>query len=296
MILISKTEVIATTEKSFSPKNLVAGGPHRAHIPHCHKRNTPVELPLTKASCNCFLPVNEKKMSDLRKFQPCLPDEEDFQAKEGPENAHIITIDLQHTMLTQKMTRGPAFYLRNNWTYNVGIHDCSMDAEHMLMGGGGGSDKIACFEKYIRNMDIKVEKMVIFSDNFGDQNKNYNIVGLYNYLISTATFIYPISHPISGVTHALRSLPPLPSNHTPIFRSFPVAAGFASPSTKCSNNSRCACGQPQAGCVMKMRCSGGGQCLQPSCSASTYTHLPRYTECCKIACQYFGETFLASRG
>ncbi|KAJ8889759.1 hypothetical protein PR048_009262, partial [Dryococelus australis] len=50
---------------------------HTFHI--AHKRNTPVELLLTKAYSIGFLPMNEKKISDLRKFQPFLPDEEDIQ-------------------------------------------------------------------------------------------------------------------------------------------------------------------------------------------------------------------------
>lgn len=52
-----------------------------------------------------------------------------------------------------------------------------------------GSEEISsCLLKYIACMNIKSERLAIFSDNCGGQNKIYNLVGLYNYLISTKVF------------------------------------------------------------------------------------------------------------
>lgn len=46
------------------------------------------------------------------------------EAKMHPDRLHTITIDLQQTLPTPKLTCGPSFYLRKLWTYNVGIYDC----------------------------------------------------------------------------------------------------------------------------------------------------------------------------
>ncbi|KAJ8884971.1 hypothetical protein PR048_011167 [Dryococelus australis] len=56
------------------------------------------------------------------------------KAKEGPEIVHTVSIDLQQTIPTSKLTCGHAFYLQKIWTYNVDIHDCSMDVGHGMRG------------------------------------------------------------------------------------------------------------------------------------------------------------------
>ncbi|KAJ4437340.1 hypothetical protein ANN_17479 [Periplaneta americana] len=110
-------------------------------------------------------------------------------AKEHPEEVHVISIDLQQTLLTPKLSCGPAFYLRKLWTYNVGIHECGQNVGYMFVWdetvGARESDEIgSCLFKYITSRNIHCQKLVVFSDNCGGQNKNYNIVALYNYLIS----------------------------------------------------------------------------------------------------------------
>lgn len=49
----------------------------------------------------------------------------------NPEDVHVITVDLQQTLPTPKLTVGHAFYCRKLWTYNVGIHNCATDAAYM---------------------------------------------------------------------------------------------------------------------------------------------------------------------
>ncbi|KAJ8874718.1 hypothetical protein PR048_025584 [Dryococelus australis] len=73
---------------------------HMFHI--AHKRNTPVELPLTKGRSNGFVPINEKIISDLRKFQPFLPYKEDVEVFYNDQFAWpIIRTDTstEHEML-----------------------------------------------------------------------------------------------------------------------------------------------------------------------------------------------------
>lgn len=95
------------------------------------------------------------------------------EAKTHPDGLHAITIELQQTIPTPKLTCGPAFYLRKLWTYNVGMHDCSKNQGYMFMwdestAKRGGSEEISsCLLKYIACMNIKSERLAIFSDNCG---------------------------------------------------------------------------------------------------------------------------------
>ncbi|KAJ8881304.1 hypothetical protein PR048_017785 [Dryococelus australis] len=98
------------------------------------------------------------------------------KSKEGPENVHIISTDLQQTMRTPKLTCGHAFYLRKILSHNVGIHSCSTDVGYIFTWEESvakrGSDKIAGYLlKYIRSTDTKTEHLVICSDSCGGKTK-----------------------------------------------------------------------------------------------------------------------------
>lgn len=106
---------------------------------------------------------------------------------------HTISIDLQQTLPTLKLSCGSAFYLRKIWTQNVGIYNCGNDSGYMFLLdesiAARGSDEIgSCLLKYLRCMNIKSKKLFVFSDNCAGQNKNYNFIALYNYLISSGMF------------------------------------------------------------------------------------------------------------
>lgn len=98
---------------------------------------------------------------------------------------HVISIDLQQTLPTPKLSSSIAFYSRILWTYDVGIHDCGQNTGHMLVWdesiAGRGSDEIgSCILKYIKTKGICAKKLVIFSDNCGGQNKNWNIMAIWS--------------------------------------------------------------------------------------------------------------------
>lgn len=139
--------------------------------------------------------ANTKKELHLRRAEAMRAKLKELAAesKENPGDVHTISIDLQQTLPTPKLSCGPAFYLRKVWTYNVGIHDCGRDLGYMFLWdesiAARGSDEIgSCLLKYVRSMNIQSKKLIIFSDNCAGQNKNYNLVALYNYMISTGMF------------------------------------------------------------------------------------------------------------
>lgn len=89
------------------------------------------------------------------------------KAKEKPDDIHVISIDLQQTLPTPKLSCGPAFYLRKLWTYNVGVHDCAAGIGHMITWdetvAGRESDEIgSCIVKYVKSRGLKRKKLVVF--------------------------------------------------------------------------------------------------------------------------------------
>jgi len=87
-------------------------------------------------------------------------------------------------------------------TYNIGIHNCGANTASMMIWpetvAGRGSEEIAsCLLKYFDMTNFAAKKLVIYSDNFSGQNKNYTVMCLWQYLIRTGKFdqithIFPI--------------------------------------------------------------------------------------------------------
>ena len=103
-------------------------------------------------------------------------------AKEN-DSVHVVSVDLQQTLQTPKLTCSSAFYVRKLWTYNVGIYGCGKDVGHMFLWdesiAARGSDEIgSCIVKYLRVNTTAAKKLVVFSDNCGGQNKNWNMMAL----------------------------------------------------------------------------------------------------------------------
>jgi len=88
-------------------------------------------------------------------------------------------------------------------TYNTGIHNCGDNTASMLIWpetvAGRGSEEIAsCLLKYFDMTNFAAKKLVLYSDNCCEQNKNYTVMCLWQYLIRTGKFdqtthIFPIS-------------------------------------------------------------------------------------------------------
>ena len=93
-----------------------------------------------------------------------------------------ICMDLQQTLVTPRLSTNVAYYKRKIWTYNFGIHDLTgvvrpvMYVWNEAVAKRGSSEIASCLTHYLENfVPARVNKLVIFSDNCGGQNKNINL-------------------------------------------------------------------------------------------------------------------------
>ena len=172
----------------------------------CDKYSVDLQAAAAEDRANLQQLWNEHKQQASAAFDMLSNDTK--QAKESPVNGapHVICFDLQQALPTPKLSSGPAFYKRKLWTYNFCIHDtCSNTASMFLWPestAGRGSNEIAsCILQYFKNTEVNAKTLVAYSDNCAGQNKNFNVLSLWQYLIATNHF-EEIRHvfPVSGHT------------------------------------------------------------------------------------------------
>lgn len=103
------------------------------------------------------------------------------------DDVRAVAVDLQQTLPTPRLSAGISYYKRKMWTYNLCIFNLKTEKSTMYVWNESvakrGSVEIASclkdwvFREYAR---CAFEKLVVFSDNCGGQNKNINMV--LNYL------------------------------------------------------------------------------------------------------------------
>lgn len=122
----------------------------------------------------------------------------------------FITMDLQQTMPLPKITAGKAFYLRQMWFYNFGMHIITSKFEKGCfcswtedIANRGSSEICSSLLRYIE-VEENIQKnsdLVIWSDSCGGQNKNFSVICLYQYLILKGYF-RRIDHKFPEVGHS----------------------------------------------------------------------------------------------
>lgn len=137
--------------------------------------------------------------------------EKDRKMPENNAQTIYITYDLQQTMPLPKLSTGKAWYLRQLWFYNLGIHAISKEkGNHSIMcnwtenvAGRGSSEIISCLWQYIQTEPSlqNIDHLLIWTDSCGGQNKNFNVIAFYQYLILTKKFVL-IDHKFPEVGHS----------------------------------------------------------------------------------------------
>lgn len=114
------------------------------------------------------------------------------------ESQAAIVFDLQKTMPTPNVSTSKAYYLRQLWTYNFGVHNLQTGTAHCFMWHEGqasrGCQEISsCLLKYIRSLPPSVKHLTAFSDNCGGQNKSHYTVKFWLYIVRN-TNIETVDH------------------------------------------------------------------------------------------------------
>lgn len=121
-----------------------------------------------------------------------------------------ITVDLQQTMPLPRLTTSKAFYLRQMWFYNLGIHLITKNkeqgsfftwTENTANRGSGevASSMLTLFE--FQGSIRQKQRLIVWSDSCAGQNKNFLIICLYQLFI-LKDFFKVIDHKFPEVGHS----------------------------------------------------------------------------------------------
>lgn len=93
-----------------------------------------------------------------------------------PNQVTVIAFDLMKTLVTPSLSVGIAYYKRQLWIYNLGIHNLATNDAYMYvwnesMASRGPQEIGSCLLHFIKNY-VHTEKLIMYSDQCGGQNRN----------------------------------------------------------------------------------------------------------------------------
>ncbi|CAG5051734.1 unnamed protein product [Parnassius apollo] len=92
-------------------------------------------------------------------------------------DAYVLTFDLQKALAFPKLTTSVAYYKRNLYLYNLGIHCFNNNTGYMnvwneIEGGRGSQDIAVCLVKHLKTHAVTQNHVIMYSDSCTGQNRN----------------------------------------------------------------------------------------------------------------------------
>jgi len=163
----------------------------------CNDFNLGFGSPRTDTCSRCEVMTGELLASHKEKAEAAFEVQklDRVAAKNG--NAIYITFDLQQTLPLPRLAVSDAFYLRQLWLYNTGVHLISQHKEGAYsqiwteLEGRRGVKEV-CSSLYafftVSNIADCGMPLIAWSDSCAGQNKNHKILCFWQYLLLTQMF------------------------------------------------------------------------------------------------------------
>lgn len=103
----------------------------------------------------------------------------DATLSKNDSNVYAFTFDLEKALPFPKLTTGIAYYKRNMYLYNLGIHELNNNVGFMYtwdetLASRGSQEISSCVTKHLLNRARNYKHIIMYSDTCTGQNRNWN--------------------------------------------------------------------------------------------------------------------------
>lgn len=120
--------------------------------------------------------LETRKELHLRKAQKAR-DSLNNDKQIASDKIYVATFDLQKALPFPKLSTSIAYYKKNLYVYNLGVHAFNENIAYMHMydeitGGRGSQDIASCLVKHLKSHANTHESIILYSDSCTGQNRN----------------------------------------------------------------------------------------------------------------------------
>ena len=132
-------------------------------------------------------------------------------AKQSNGTRAVLTFDLQKTLPTPVLSTGVAYYKRQLWTYNLGIHDEVNNIGFMYVwseetASRGPQEIASCIMTHLqKKLPSSVTHVILYSDSCGGQNRNIKMTLMLSYMLQNSPVFQVIEQKFFIPGHSFNS-------------------------------------------------------------------------------------------